>query len=221
MLLANLLGIRGNKIVPSSLLVYAIIYYCNEPILRLCHDVVLLKAKVAELLLSNVMVDLAKRKNLDIDLCKLISKKVLEEIVVESNKLTRSVQVILDALSKLRLCHVMKRVASVPSKIDGSKLQTKVEKNAADIHELVELIRELVRLLDPVPAYTKVATEGKKESLTQSDSALEVLAPAQGEQQTKDSTAYAATTPGNAQWRKCHFLLSFTHLLMNHHQLRN
>lgn len=34
----------------------------------------LLKAKVAELLLSNVMVNLAKRKNLYIDLCKLISK---------------------------------------------------------------------------------------------------------------------------------------------------
>ena len=44
---------------------------------RLCQDVVLLKAEVAELLLSNVMVDLAKRKNLDIDLCKLISEKVI------------------------------------------------------------------------------------------------------------------------------------------------
>nr|GEV09158.1 putative RNA-directed DNA polymerase [Tanacetum cinerariifolium] len=38
-------------------------------------DVVLLKAEFSELLLSNVIVDLAKRKNLDIDLCKLISKK--------------------------------------------------------------------------------------------------------------------------------------------------
>lgn len=43
---------------------------------RLCQDIVLLKAEVAELLLSNVMVNLAKRKNLDIDLCKLISVKV-------------------------------------------------------------------------------------------------------------------------------------------------
>ncbi|GJU96059.1 serine/threonine-protein kinase ATM isoform X1 [Tanacetum coccineum] len=104
-----------------SQLVYALIYYCNDTILRLCQDVVLLKSEVAELLLSNVMVNLAKRKDLDIDLCKLISEKVLEEIVVESNKLTRSVQVILDALNELRLCHVMERAASVPSKTDGSK----------------------------------------------------------------------------------------------------
>ncbi|XP_023765032.1 serine/threonine-protein kinase ATM isoform X1 [Lactuca sativa] len=104
-----------------SQLVYALIYFCDDTILRLCQDIVLLKAEVAELLLSNVMVNLAKRKNLDIDLCKLISVKVVEEIVIESNSLIRSVQVILDALNELRLCHVMERATSAPSKTEGSK----------------------------------------------------------------------------------------------------
>ncbi|XP_071734165.1 serine/threonine-protein kinase ATM [Rutidosis leptorrhynchoides] len=102
-------------------LVYALIHFCDDTILRLCQDIVLLKAEVAELLLSNVMVNLAKRKNLDIDLCKLISVKVVEEIVVESNNLIRSVQVILDALNELRLCHVMERAASLSSKTEASK----------------------------------------------------------------------------------------------------
>ncbi|KAK1427643.1 hypothetical protein QVD17_16334 [Tagetes erecta] len=102
-------------------LVYALIYFCDDTILRLCQDIVLVKAEVAELLLSNVMVNLAKRKNLDVDLCKLISMKVMEEVVVESNNLIRSVQVILDALNELRLCHVMERASSVPSKTEGAK----------------------------------------------------------------------------------------------------
>ncbi|KAF5817319.1 putative non-specific serine/threonine protein kinase [Helianthus annuus] len=102
-------------------LVYALIYFCDDTILRLCQDIVLLKAEVAELLLSNVMVNLAKRKNVDIDLCKLISVKVMEEIVIESNNLTRSVQVILDALNELRLCHVMEKAASGSSKTEGAK----------------------------------------------------------------------------------------------------
>ncbi|XP_024973398.1 serine/threonine-protein kinase ATM isoform X4 [Cynara cardunculus var. scolymus] len=102
-------------------LVYALIYFCDDTILRLCQDIALLKAEVAELLLSNIMVNLAKRKDLDIDLCKLISVKVVEEIVVESNNLIRSVQVILDALNELRICHVMERATSVPSKNESSK----------------------------------------------------------------------------------------------------
>ncbi|XP_076932541.1 serine/threonine-protein kinase ATM-like isoform X2 [Bidens hawaiensis] len=102
-------------------LVYALISFSDDTILRLCQDIVLLKAEVAELLLSNVMVNLAKRKNSDTDLCKLISVKVMEEIFIESNNLIRSVQVILDALNELRLCHVMERAASVPSKTEGAK----------------------------------------------------------------------------------------------------
>lgn len=44
---------------------------------RLCQDIVMLKAEVAELLLPNVVVNLAGRKNLDIDLCRIISLQVI------------------------------------------------------------------------------------------------------------------------------------------------
>ncbi|XAR50182.1 Non-specific serine/threonine protein kinase [Bertholletia excelsa] len=92
-------------------LVYALIGYCNDIILRLCQDIVLLKAEVAELLLPNVVVNLAGRKNMDLDLCKIISFQVRENILTESNKLMKSIQVILDTLNNLRLCYVMERTA--------------------------------------------------------------------------------------------------------------
>lgn len=43
---------------------------------RLCQDIVLLKAEVAEFLLPSVIEDLAGRKNMDMDLHKLISLQV-------------------------------------------------------------------------------------------------------------------------------------------------
>ena len=46
-------------------------------VFRLCQDIVLLKSEVAELLLPNVIVNLAGRKDLAVDLCKLISSQVL------------------------------------------------------------------------------------------------------------------------------------------------
>ncbi|KAA8540818.1 hypothetical protein F0562_024781 [Nyssa sinensis] len=67
-------------------LVYALIGYCDDMILRLCQDIVLLKAEVAELLLPHVLVNLAGRKDLAVDLCKLISLQVQENIFRESNK---------------------------------------------------------------------------------------------------------------------------------------
>ncbi|XP_017218492.1 serine/threonine-protein kinase ATM [Daucus carota subsp. sativus] len=104
-------------------LVHALIGYCDDIILRLCQDLVLQKAEVAEILFPNVMVNLAGRKNLDFDLCKLISSKVLENIFVESNVMVKSIQVMLNALNEVRLCHVMERTGSslVPSKRDSLK----------------------------------------------------------------------------------------------------
>lgn len=49
---------------------------CISVYFRLCQDIVLLKFEVAELLLPNVMVNLAGQKDLDVDLCKLISSQV-------------------------------------------------------------------------------------------------------------------------------------------------
>lgn len=49
---------------------------------RLCQDVVLAKSEVAELLFPSVMVNLAGRKDLDVDLCKLISFQVVFNIIL-------------------------------------------------------------------------------------------------------------------------------------------
>lgn len=47
---------------------------CTTP--RLCQEIVLLKADVSELLLPSIMVDLARRKDLDQNFHQLISLKV-------------------------------------------------------------------------------------------------------------------------------------------------
>ncbi|KAL0417040.1 UNVERIFIED_CONTAM: Serine/threonine-protein kinase ATM [Sesamum latifolium] len=93
-------------------LVYAMINYCDDLILRLCQDIVLVKSEVAELLFSNVIVNIASRKDSDVDLCKVISLKVQENVFIASNTLIKSIQVFLHALNELRLCHVMERSKS-------------------------------------------------------------------------------------------------------------
>ncbi|KAL0315150.1 UNVERIFIED_CONTAM: Serine/threonine-protein kinase ATM [Sesamum calycinum] len=93
-------------------LVYAVINYCDDLILRLCQDIVLVKSEVAELLFSNIIVNIAGRKDSDVDLCKVISLKVQENVFIASNTLIKSIQVFLHALNELRLCHVMERSKS-------------------------------------------------------------------------------------------------------------
>ncbi|KAL3529546.1 hypothetical protein ACH5RR_008868 [Cinchona calisaya] len=93
-------------------LVYGLIGYCDDVILRLCQDICLVKSEVARLLLPNVMVNLAGRKDLDVDLCKLISFQVQENVFIESNTLIKSIKVMLDALNELRLCHMLEKSTS-------------------------------------------------------------------------------------------------------------
>lgn len=104
-------------------LVYSLFDYSNDIILRLCQDIVFLKAEVAELLFANVLYNLAGRKDLSSDLCETISSQVEENIFTESNELTKSVQVMLNAMNELRLCHVMERaITSLAShRRDNSK----------------------------------------------------------------------------------------------------
>ncbi|KAM7277000.1 hypothetical protein ACFE04_018866 [Oxalis oulophora] len=102
-------------------LVYSLITYCNDVILRLCQDVVFLKAEIAELLLPSILVNIAGRKDLDADLQKLISMQVQEHIFTESNTLIKSIQVILNALNELRLFHVMERSSSKQESSKQSK----------------------------------------------------------------------------------------------------
>lgn len=102
-------------------LVYSLIGLCNDVILRLCQDIVLMKAEVAELLLASIIVNLAGKKDMDVDLYKLISLQVQEYIFTDSNKLIKSIQVWLNALNELRLCHVMERSSLLPLKPESSK----------------------------------------------------------------------------------------------------
>ncbi|PIA61953.1 hypothetical protein AQUCO_00200149v1 [Aquilegia coerulea] len=104
-------------------LAYSLIGYSDDIILRLCQDIVLLKAEVAELLFSTVLSNLAGRRNLNIDLCVLISVQVQENIFTETNELIKSIQVMLNAMNELRLCHVMERAtaSSTSLKRDSSK----------------------------------------------------------------------------------------------------
>lgn len=64
----------------TSLRVLAFLLYLMKKfylfISRLCQDIVLQKAEVAELLFADVIVNLANRKNSDVDICELISLKV-------------------------------------------------------------------------------------------------------------------------------------------------
>ncbi|GER56830.1 serine/threonine-protein kinase ATM [Striga asiatica] len=102
-------------------LVCAMISYCDDLILRLCQDIVLVKSEVAELLFPEVIVNIAGRKGSNIDICKVISLKVQEHVFIESNALKKSVQVFLLSLNELRQCHVMERTKS-PASLNKPKI---------------------------------------------------------------------------------------------------
>lgn len=99
---------------------YLLISYCDDVIIRLSQDIVMLKAEVAELLFSSIIVNLAGRKDMNIDLQQVLSSQVQEHVFTESNTMVKSIQVFLDALNELRSWHVMER-SSGALKREGSK----------------------------------------------------------------------------------------------------
>ncbi|KAK1280443.1 Serine/threonine-protein kinase ATM [Acorus gramineus] len=104
-------------------LVYSLLNHGTDIILRLCQDIVLLKAEVAELLFPNVLVDIAMGKDSKVDICQKISEKVMEYVLFDSNDMIKSVKTMLNALNELRLFHVLERVgaSSVQSSQEISK----------------------------------------------------------------------------------------------------
>ncbi|XP_020270626.1 serine/threonine-protein kinase ATM [Asparagus officinalis] len=100
------------------LLVHSLIGFCNDIILRLCQDIVLLKSEVAELLFANVLVDLAGKK---FDFCKPISTKVEENIFSKSNNLIKSVQLLLSAMNSLRSFYATEKARSTPTTARNGK----------------------------------------------------------------------------------------------------
>ncbi|RDY13102.1 Serine/threonine-protein kinase ATM, partial [Mucuna pruriens] len=102
--------------LPFSPLIF--LAYCNS---RLCQDIILFKGEVAELLLPSIFVNITARKDLEIDLHKLICLQLKEHIFIESNKLMKSIQVVLNCLNELRIRHVMERSSFVPTRHEVSK----------------------------------------------------------------------------------------------------
>ncbi|KAJ3694312.1 hypothetical protein LUZ60_009792 [Juncus effusus] len=96
-------------------LVHSLIAHCNDTILRLCQNIVLLKAEIAELLLASVLVSLARKSDSNSTLCDLISTKLKENIFVETNNMEKSIQVFLDALNKVRSFFITERAKTLPS----------------------------------------------------------------------------------------------------------
>ncbi|CAN6483726.1 unnamed protein product [Victoria cruziana] len=90
-------------------LLYSLIHHSKDVTLRLCQNVVLLKAEAAEFLFPDVLASLAIRKDSGADLCELISLQIQNHIFVESNHMRKSIQVMLDAMNELRLLYVMER----------------------------------------------------------------------------------------------------------------
>lgn len=60
--------------------------------------------------------------------CLIFYMQVQESIFTDSNKLIKSIQIWLNALNELRLCHVMQKSSSFPSRVEISKVtyQTKL-----------------------------------------------------------------------------------------------
>ncbi|GJS41670.1 hypothetical protein Tco_0566713 [Tanacetum coccineum] len=63
-----------------------------------------------------------------------------------------------------QLVHSQVRVLRDIMVINAKQLQTKVEKNAADISKLVELTTEIVRLMDLAPSFNMMAAKGEKDT---------------------------------------------------------
>ncbi|KAG0493501.1 hypothetical protein HPP92_004495 [Vanilla planifolia] len=94
------------------LLVHKVAGLCDDVILRLCREIVLLKSEVANLLFSSVLVNLAWNDDSNGHMRELISVKIRDNIFVESNGLAKSIQVVLDALNRLRSFYVADCAAS-------------------------------------------------------------------------------------------------------------
>ncbi|KAL8457793.1 hypothetical protein ACS0TY_035608 [Phlomoides rotata] len=124
-------------------LVYALISYCDDLILRLSQDIALVKSEVSELLFSNIIVNIAGKKDPDVGLCKVISLKVQEHVFIESNALIKSIQVFLHALNELRLCHVRERTKSSSLQKQKNSKQNRLPASASKSRSASSKVKDL------------------------------------------------------------------------------
>nr|CAD1842809.1 unnamed protein product [Ananas comosus var. bracteatus] len=106
-------------------LVHSLVSHCDDIILRLCQNIVLLKAETAELLFASVLVSLAGKTDSNAALCKLISTKIRENIFSDSNNLIKSIQVLLEALNEIRSFYVTERAGSFSAALKNDKTSAK------------------------------------------------------------------------------------------------
>nr|GFB75515.1 hypothetical protein [Tanacetum cinerariifolium] len=116
-----------------------------------------LTAKVPEVLLK----PLYKEFNA---LSKLESKR----FVILEKKLKKSIHKKLIKYIK-QMLHSTVKVPRDILVVNAQHLQTKVEKTSADLHELVEVVCKLVRIVNSVAPPVNTATGGEKESYAQPD----------------------------------------------------
>ncbi|KAH7439431.1 hypothetical protein KP509_04G060500 [Ceratopteris richardii] len=106
-------------------IVYSLMHYCNDPVLRLCQKVVHCKSFLAESFLPHVLISLATNNGKNRNICKLITSQVEKHVFSDKNQNPRSVQVFLDALNEVRRCYVLSQVRSGQNR-GKSHIQSKV-----------------------------------------------------------------------------------------------
>ncbi|GJV81696.1 hypothetical protein Tco_1517566 [Tanacetum coccineum] len=90
-------------------------------------------------------------------------KKALHKFVLLQKKLGKAIRTTVGKYVQHNVKKQIGTVHEIPKDIlviSTKQLQANIDKNVADILELVNLIRELVSMIDPVPASPKAATEG-------------------------------------------------------------
>ncbi|KAL3675793.1 hypothetical protein R1sor_025741 [Riccia sorocarpa] len=106
-------------------LTYSLVEHTDEAILRLCQDMLAMKASLAELVFPHVFANLAGKFCSDVEFCNHISKQIEEHVFNNSNQSTRSLQLFLNMLNTLRQCYIkagLKRTPGQPRRRESSRV---------------------------------------------------------------------------------------------------
>ncbi|BBN18785.1 serine-protein kinase ATM [Marchantia polymorpha subsp. ruderalis] len=107
-------------------LTYSLVEHTDDTILRLCQDMLLMKASLAELVFPHVFGNLAGKFCSSVEFCTHISNQIEEHVFNNTNQSTRSLQLFLNMLNNLRQCYIeagLKRVQGLPRRRENSKLE--------------------------------------------------------------------------------------------------
>ncbi|GJW02095.1 hypothetical protein Tco_1560951 [Tanacetum coccineum] len=136
---------------------------------------------------------------------KKMPKVVLKPLYIDFNALNK--------LESERFVILQKQLSKLIKKTVAKavKKNASLEKIAADLHELVGLVSQLVRIVDLVAPPISAATEGEKESQAQAQSELEPAMEVPASSQGSGSSEFSPTPPPRG---------GLTPTLLNLHQFR-